>query len=194
MRLQRVHHDLRVHRVEAGDGFVGEDDLRVLHQRAGDGDALLLAARQRLGPFRGLFGDAEAVEDVERLQDVGAGPEVEHRLQGGAAVQDAVQDVRGHVHPGHEVELLEDHRALRLPGAGLGALQRQDVAAVDQDLARGGVDQPVHHAQEGGFPRAGPADDADHHGPVEGERHRVDGRVGAERFRQLPDFEHGSPR
>ena len=66
MRAKRVHDDLRVHRVEAGDGFVGQDDLGVLHQGAGDGDALLLAAGQGLGPFRGLFGDAETVEDVER--------------------------------------------------------------------------------------------------------------------------------
>ncbi len=48
-----------------------------------------------------------------------------------------------------------------LPGAGLGALQGQHVAAVDQDLARSGVQKTVHHAQEGGFPGARTADDAD---------------------------------
>ena len=44
--LQRVHDDLGVHRVEAGDRFVGQDDLRVLHQRPGDGNALLHTARK----------------------------------------------------------------------------------------------------------------------------------------------------
>ena len=39
--------------------------LRVLHQRPRDGDALLLAARQRLGALGRLFGDAQPVEDVD---------------------------------------------------------------------------------------------------------------------------------
>ena len=41
---QGLHHDLGVHRVERGDGFVRENDLGVLHQGTGDGDTLLLAA------------------------------------------------------------------------------------------------------------------------------------------------------
>ena len=32
-------------RIEVARRFIGEHQLRVVHQRAGDGDALLLAAR-----------------------------------------------------------------------------------------------------------------------------------------------------
>ena len=42
--LQRIHHHLCVHRIERGDRLVGEDHFRLLHQRTGDCDALLLAA------------------------------------------------------------------------------------------------------------------------------------------------------
>jgi hypothetical protein len=159
-------------------------------ERAGDCDALLLAAGKGFGAFRGLFGDAEAVEDVERLQDVGAGPEVEHGLEGRSAVQDAVQDVRGDVHPRDKVELLEDHRTVRLPDAGLCPLQGKDVAAVHDDLARGGVDQPVHQAQEGGLAGAGAADDADEGGAVDGKADVVDGGLLAEHPRHRPHFQH----
>ena len=158
---QCVHHDLGIHRVKAGDGFIGQNDLRVLHQGAGNRDALLLATRQRLGPFGGLFGDAKAVKDRQGAGDISLGPEVEHGGKGGAAVQHAVHHVRRHIHPGHEVELLEDHRALALPGAHLGPFQGQNVAAFKFQRARGGIGQTVHHAQECRFARTRAANDAD---------------------------------
>ncbi len=41
---QGVHHDACRFRVQRGDGFVSETDLRLLHQRAGNRHTLLLAA------------------------------------------------------------------------------------------------------------------------------------------------------
>lgn len=41
---QGVHHDACRFRVQRGDGFVSENDLRLLHQRAGNRHTLLLAA------------------------------------------------------------------------------------------------------------------------------------------------------
>ena len=45
-RLQERHHLDAGRRVQCAGGLVGEDQLRFVDQRAGDGDALLLAARQ----------------------------------------------------------------------------------------------------------------------------------------------------
>ena len=142
---------MRIHRIKTGNRLIGKDDLRVLHQGTGNGDTLLLPAGKGLGPLRGLFQDAQPIKDIQRLQDIGAGPVVEHGLQGCAAIQDAVQNVRRHIHPGHEVELLKDHRTLCLPATGLSPLQGKDVPAfikvplpiidnsnIDQYLAKAG--------------------------------------------------------
>ena len=48
--------------VEAGGGLVGEDELGVAGEGAGDGDALLLADAERVG-HGVLAGDVEAVEE-----------------------------------------------------------------------------------------------------------------------------------
>ena len=51
--LEQVE-DLRLHRhVEGGDRLVADDQLRVEHERAGDADALALAARELVGPAIG---------------------------------------------------------------------------------------------------------------------------------------------
>ena len=60
-----IHDGLRVARVERGHGFVREDDLRVLHERACDRHALLLAAGQALGPLGREVAKIEPVEGRE---------------------------------------------------------------------------------------------------------------------------------
>jgi hypothetical protein len=112
--------------------------------------------------------------------DVLLGPEREQRGERAPAVERPVQHVRHHIEPWHEVELLEDHRALRLPAAVRRALQRGDVRALEQHAAPRGIGQAVDHAQEGGLARPRPADHSDHHGTVHGQRHAVHGAVGAE--------------
>ena len=46
--------------VKCASGFVGEDDLSAVHERTGDGDALLLAAGELSGFVFGAFAEAEA--------------------------------------------------------------------------------------------------------------------------------------
>ena len=53
---QDLHHPARRDRVERGHRLVGQDDLGLLHQGAGDGAALLLAAGERVGPLGGVVG------------------------------------------------------------------------------------------------------------------------------------------
>jgi hypothetical protein len=103
------------------------------------------------------------------------------------------QHVGQDVEPAHEVELLEDHRAIGAPGAQLLALELGDVGVAEQDLALGRVDQAVQKAQQRGFPGAGTADDADHLAVGDGEVGVVDGEVVAEAAGQLFEFQHGCP-
>ena len=69
--LQRVHHHAGVARIERGDRLVGQDDVGLLHQRAGDRHALLLATRQGVGALGGQAGD---VELLQRGESDGAAP------------------------------------------------------------------------------------------------------------------------
>ena len=48
------HHIFAAGRIEGAGGFVGKDDFAAVHQRAGDGYALLLAAGELAG-FVGFF-------------------------------------------------------------------------------------------------------------------------------------------
>ncbi len=48
--------------IEGGGGFVGEDEAGLVGQRAGNGDALLLAAGERVRAVVGALGHAEVVE------------------------------------------------------------------------------------------------------------------------------------
>ena len=74
MRCKGVDDDARIARVERSDRLVGENDFRLLHQRARDGDALLLAAREIVGALRGEGRDVELLESGEREGDVLLGP------------------------------------------------------------------------------------------------------------------------
>ena len=49
-------------RIEAGNGLVGEDDLRLLRHGAGDADTLLLAARQPVGTIKGAIEQTDPVD------------------------------------------------------------------------------------------------------------------------------------
>ena len=60
---QQIEDGLAAARVEVAGRLVGEQQHRIGHQRAGDGDALLLAARQLGGaPVGGAAGDADLLE------------------------------------------------------------------------------------------------------------------------------------
>ena len=85
--------------VEVAGRLVGEDDLRAARQRAGDGDALLLAARQlvRAGACR-RFDRPTVVDDVVDPRAVGLAAGEVHRER----------DVLDRGQRRHEVERLED--------------------------------------------------------------------------------------
>ena len=49
-------------RIEAGDRFIGQDHLRILHHGPGDSDPLLLTSGQLIGPGVGLLTETDAVK------------------------------------------------------------------------------------------------------------------------------------
>jgi hypothetical protein len=59
--------------IERGGRLVEQHHPRLHAQRAGDGDALLLAARELAGALVGLLGDAHAFEIAQRPR-LGLGP------------------------------------------------------------------------------------------------------------------------
>ena len=70
-RAQQVEDLVRGGRVELAGGFVGEQNGRLVGERDGDRDALLLAARQAVRPVVGTFGQADSLEQVLRRAAAG---------------------------------------------------------------------------------------------------------------------------
>ena len=54
--------------VEVAGGLVGGEDRRVVGERAGDGDALLLAAGERRGQLVRLVGHLDLLEQRQRVR------------------------------------------------------------------------------------------------------------------------------
>jgi hypothetical protein len=125
-------------RVEVRERLVEQKDLGPHDKRARHGDALLLAARQLVGPAV-----AEPLEPDERegLVDP-SGP-----LRRGRALHaQAVAHVVAHAHVREERVVLEDHR-----GAAAVRGKVVDPTPADDDVARVGVVEPGDHPQGRGL-------------------------------------------
>ena len=99
--LHEIQDVLAGHRVEVRGRLVGEHDARARDQRARDGDALALAARQLAGPVAGVLAQPDPVQQRR------------HALRALGARQLALQqqrqlDVLEHAEHRHQVEALED--------------------------------------------------------------------------------------
>ena len=140
-------------RVEAGEGLVEHQELRVVDQRRGELDALLVAVGQVLELGLG------AIREPEPLQPGTAA---------GACVAPAepvvlaeVGELLCHAHPGVQATLLghvaEAQARLRIDGGAVPA----HVAAV----RRGQAEHAAHHRRLAGPVRAQEADEVDHGGP-----------------------------
>ena len=127
-----VQHFLDRLRVEGRGRLVEQDDLGLCAEGTGDGDALLLAARQLGGVDIRLIPEADELKImICQLLRFLLGLVVE--LHG------SQRQVLEHRHVGVEVELLEDH-------------------AHDVDVAAGRLFQKVHAADGRGFAAAGRSD------------------------------------
>ncbi len=148
-------HDLDAHLgIQVAGRLVGEEDLRVARDGAGDGHALALAA----GELRREV--ARAVREAHLLQH-GLGPLP--ALRGGdLAVEQGQLHVVQHVQGTDQVEALEDEAQPPVPEGGqLLVAHARRVHPVDLDRAGGGQVQQAHEVQQGGLPATGGAHDAE---------------------------------
>ena len=200
--LQQVE-DLGLDRdVQRRDRLVGDDQHRVGHQRAGDADALALAAgegvrvaREMGGVEADQLGDlGDALLDVDRPDPLGA-----------KRLADDVADRHPRRERGERV--LEDHvhvaaQATERALAGLRQVDRRLVAGGEDRRSRGRVDGADDRAAERGLAAAGFADQPEHLAAGEVEADVVDGldvagdpaeRAALDRvvFLQAPDAEDG---
>ena len=137
--------------VQGGGGLVEQHRLGVHGERAGDGDALLLAAGELRGDLMRLGRDAHALEQLHRaLLRLGLG-QAQHLDR---ADRHVLQDA----HVREQIEALEHHAELGAHGGELAALLRQR-DALDEHLA--GVDglEAVDRAAHRGLAGTGRPDD-----------------------------------
>jgi len=188
--------------VEGGGGLVRDDDLGFEHERHRDHHALLLPAGELVGvvvdPLLGV-GDAHPAQDVDRL-GTGLPPGV--LPVGTQALGDLPADRVDRVECGGR--LLEDHgRVGAAHGAQLGARQRGDVGAVQEDRpgdGRGLGEHPEDGLGGHGLAAAALAHDGEHLARAHRQADAVDGgdvaAVGGEADAQVPHFDdvaHASP-
>jgi hypothetical protein len=154
---EQVQH-LRLDRdVECRDGLVGDDELRLEHERAREPDALALAAAELVRvPVCGLRRHADPLQHL--VDDAVAVP-----ARGGAVDAEALGDQVADLHAwveGADGVLKDD---LHVTAHLLEALRAQadDVDAVEGDLARRRLEQPQQRAAERRLAAAGLAHEAE---------------------------------
>ena len=151
MQDEIVHHFARL-RIECAEGLVHQQNFGAPHQRAGDGDALLHAARQLIGP--GIGGGSQPHQAEQRIGTAGRGLNVGLAEVLAAVFKAAAElDVVHYREPGIQAVMLEHHGAVG-PGA-------HDGLAVDPDVTGGVVLQPADDPQQGRLAAAGSPDKGD---------------------------------
>ena len=151
---QRVEDPARRTRIEIAGGFVGQQNLRLVGQGAGDGDTLLLAARQLRRPVRQPRPKPQRGQQPPRLR---------RRLGFGLA-----GDHLGQHHILQRVEfrqqvmgLIDEADGLAADAGAFGIRQFRGRHAFDMDFAAGRRFQQPRHVQQRGFARAAGAHQGD---------------------------------
>ena len=171
--------------VDRGDGLVGDDRARVLHEQARERAALLLAAREPRGALVNLARDADLLERGERAPALAGRDQGGERAPQAPPAEPAGEDVVDDAEAGHELVLLVDHADEA--GQLATGLERIERAAVDPDRAAVGADHTGQQVQQRGLAGAARPDDGDGlaGGDLEAERRERHGRaVGAPGVRQ----------
>lgn len=150
--------------VEGTERLVEQQDLRVVDERAGDGDPLLLATGELV---RLALGEVAELDELQHVVDL-----LLHGLDAAAAQPEG--DVLVDAQVREERVALED----RVDGA---FVRRQggDVLVAETDGARRRVLESGDHPQRGGLSAAGGAEQGEERALRDGQVQRVDGREGA---------------
>ena len=146
----------RRHGIEARRRLVVEEDLGLERDGAGQGDALLHAARERGG--KQALHVASEVDEPEHLRDAGR----DLLLRPGRVLAQREGDVLEDRHRVEEGAALEEHADLLAHGDELLLGKLGDLHAVHPDLAVVGLLEAVHVPERDGLARAGSAEDHEH--------------------------------
>ena len=140
--------------IQGRGGFVGQEQLRPLHQRPADADPLTLSARQGVGALGRELGQPEPLQQIERLADIVLRELPQPGAPGVNVPQPAAQEVLDHAQPFDQVELLEDHPDPAAAGPQRLPAERDQIGAFEEDAARGRFHQPVDAAEQRALSRA----------------------------------------
>ena len=170
--FQKLEH-LFLHRnVECRDRFVGDEQRGFERERAGDADALALAAREFMRkPVRRARIEADELEKPFRLFE----GELAWNAGRDRTVRDARADAPARIERGERI--LEHHLDTAPAFPQLPPPQLREVRAADPNAARVGSEEPGDQAGDGRFSRTGFADEAERFSSADGEAHiahRVD--------------------
>ncbi len=169
---QQVQHRGLDRHVERRGRFVEHDDPRLGRERAGDADALLLAARELVGIARAV--GCRQAHTLEQRVDPAIGLR---------AARQTVQHQRPAQHLAHGVArveravgILEHHLAQAAQPFQPGAARVAEILARERDGAAVSLLEAQHQASEGRLAAARLADQPQHLAGAHGEGHAVDRR------------------
>lgn len=167
--------------VEVAGGLVRKNQLGMIDQSAGEGDALLLASGELTGKMGETLGKSDAAKGFGGFGFVGGAVKVlrEH-------------DVLERSEIGHKMKLLKNETDFL--GAETGKalfIEMADVDAINDGCAFGGSVEAAENINQRGFAGAGRAHDGNPFAGFDGKRNAVERAHFAEGFFQVRDFDKG---
>ena len=155
--FEQVDHLALDRNVERGDGLVAHDHIGLDGERPCNADALALAAGKLVRIAQRHVG--EEPDELQQLGNTIGNLGFRHDVMDAHGLADDLPD--GHARIERGVGILEDHLHLLAYAGHLGARERGEVRAGEQDLAAGRIVEAEHEAAERGLAAAGLADDCE---------------------------------
>jgi hypothetical protein len=167
---QQVQDILAGLRIEAGHGFVREDDAWPLRDGSRDRHSLLLAARQSVGSLFRLVQHTDPVEALERPQLILPREASEHPAPNRGVAKASGQHVAERGPTANQIELLKDHS----DAAPLTPAEPRRFRSQHADAATGWADKSGDTAEERRFACATRSQYRDELGRTGAERYPAD--------------------
>ena len=149
--LERTKNRVRQNRVKAGNGFIGEDYGRRLHQGAGDANTLLLPAAKFIGAVTGLVPDPDAHQGFVCGGVVWLAEMLDQAVPRRGVAEASREYVGEHSGALDQIKLLKHHPYAAANGTQLATVGGGDVGIIQPNFATGRFHEPIDAAQQGRF-------------------------------------------